>query len=165
MTFHIERAHVRDLTKVKPLWKAMIHHYATITDGLWAVREPTEAWQRRHQEYLNWINDATGVIFLAVQDEEVIGYAALHLIESGATFDFGEKFGDIETLAVAPEHRDRGVGSALVAACREELERREIAYWTMISLASNEGAVRLAERSGFKPFMVRMVQRLDLSKD
>lgn len=162
MTFRIDRAHARDLTKVKHLWKAMIADYRELSDGVWEVREPGEAWARRHQQYLDWINDAGGVVFLAIDTDtdEVVGYAALHFVMSGATFDLGESFGDLETLAVLPTHRGKGVGAALLTACRKELERREIEYWSLETLSSNAGALRLYERSGFQPFMVRMVKRV-----
>lgn len=169
MTIRIDRAHLRDLTKVKPLWKAMVADYAELSDGLCEVRAPQEAWEHRHQEYLEWINDAGGVVFLATDSEsetgEVIGYAALHFASSGAAFDLGESFGDIETLAVKPDHRGRGVGAALMAACQRELERREIRYVSLQTLASNERALRLYARAGFKPFMTRLVKRVDSDSD
>ncbi|GAB97064.1 ribosomal protein S18 acetylase RimI-like enzyme [Kineosphaera limosa] len=163
MSIRIERAHARDLTKVKRLWKAMIGDYQQLSDGLWEVREPGEAWARRHQQYLDWINDAGGVVFLALDTdtEEIIGYAALHFVLSGATFDLGESYGEIETLAVLPTERGRGVGAALINACRRELDRREVEYMALETLASNTGALRLYERAGFQPFMVRLVRRVN----
>lgn len=163
MTFRIERAHARDLVKVKHLWKAMINDYQRLSDGLWEVREPGEAWARRHQQYLEWIHDAGGVVFLAFdpETEEVVGYAALHFVTSGATFDLGESYGDVETLAVLPERRGQGIGVALLNACRKELDRREIEYLTLETLASNTGALRLYERAGYQPFMVRLVRKVE----
>lgn len=165
MTFRIERAHVRDLKRVKPLWKSMICRYREISQGAWEVREPGEAWERRHQEYLDWINDASGVVFMAIdEDERAIGYAALHYVDSGATFDFGESFGDLESLAVHPDHQHRGVATALLAAVRKELERREISYCTTLTLSENTAALNLLDRHEFQPFLVRMVQRIDVDR-
>ncbi len=165
MRIHIDRAHVRDLTKVKPLWKRMIADYKEMSDGIWVIREPQEAWQRRHQEYLDWINDGGGVIFLATDSEtgtdEIVGYAALHFVTSEAAIDLGESVGNVETLAVKPEYRGKGVGKALLAACQRELERREIEFWSIETLASNERALRLYQREGFQPFLVRLVRRVD----
>ena len=166
MTFRIERAHARDLTKVKHLWKVMIADYERLSDGVWEVREPSEAWARRHQQYLEWINDAGGIVFLAFDPDtdEVVGYAALHLVTSGAAFDLGESYGDVETLAVLPERRGQGIGLALLNACQKELDRREIEYLSLETLASNTGALRLYERAGFQPFMMRMMRRVDFDE-
>ena len=153
----------------------MVADYREMSDGIWAVREPQEAWQRRHQEYLDWINDAGGVIFLATDSEagsdEIVGYAALHLIMSGAAIDLGETVGHVETLAVKPEYRGKGVGAALLAACERKLERREIEFWSIETLASNERALRLLP-AGRVPavhgppgpprrFRVRLTNRID----
>lgn len=176
MTFQIDRAHVRDISRVKPLWKQMVADYGSITGGVWRVLEPGEAWQRRLQEYLSWINDATGVLFIATKQvpgvvgeggepgepvEKVVGYAALRFVTSGSTFDTGETHGELESLVVLPEARSEGIGYALMSACRKELQRREINHWSMSTLADNAAAIALARKAGFAPFMIRMAQRLD----
>lgn len=179
MTFQIDRAHVRDISRVKPLWKQMVADYGAITGGVWRVLEPGEAWQRRLQEYLSWINDATGVLFIATKQvpaepgtpvepvevieavDKVVGYAALRFVNSGSTFDTGETHGELESLVVLPEARSEGIGYALMSACRKELQRREINHWSMSTLADNAAAIALARKAGFAPFMIRMAQRLD----
>lgn len=65
MAYRIEKAHIRDLKLVKPFWKAMVRQIRDVSAGEWPVRDPDESWQRRHQEYLTWLNDGAGVIFLA----------------------------------------------------------------------------------------------------
>lgn len=170
MTFQIDRAHVRDISRVKPLWKQMVSDYASISGGIWRVLEPSEAWQRRLQEYLSWINEATGVIYIATKQEpgengepqeKVVGYASLRFVTSGSTFDTGETHGELESLVVMPGYREEGIGYALLMACRKELERREITHWSMSTLAQNKGAIALARKAGFAPFMIRMAQRID----
>jgi len=163
MSFHIQRAHVRDLTKVKSLWMSMVASYRELAQDTWAVRDPAEAWQLRLQEYLEWINDATGVVFLALDEEgTAVGYAALRFVTSGAAVYLGEDVGELESLAVHPDRRGQGIGTALMNACRKELERREIAFWSLETLSANTAAVRLLERQGFETFKLRMVQRLDV---
>ncbi len=213
MTFRIDRAHVRDISLVKPLWKQMVSDYAAAACGAWRVLEPGEAWQRRLQEYLSWINDGSGVIFIATEDlpegaeaspavtsamplqngapasagsprtgalpavggpatgvlpavsvgagRRVVGYAALRFVSPGSTFDTGESHGELESLVVLPERRRRGIGTALLTACRKDLLRREITHWSLLTLACNEAAIALATKAGFSPLMLRMAQRLD----
>ncbi len=162
MSYQITRAHIRDLPRVKPLWKSMLRRYADVAGGDWPVRDPATAWARRHEEYLSWLNEGAGVIFLALdsESEDVVGYAALHFCVSGSTFDTGERFGELESLAVAEELRGQAIGSQLLEACRSELSRREISFWALETLAANVEATRLYERSGFTPFMLRMIQKV-----
>ncbi len=162
MPYEISRAHIPDLPRVKPLWKAMLARYAEVAGADWPIRDARSAWARRHEEYMMWLNDGAGVLFLATDSDtsEVTGYAALHFCTSGSAFDTGERFGELESLAVVEEMRGRGIGSRLLKACRTELERREISYWAVESLAADDEATRLYERAGFSPFMLRMIQRV-----
>ncbi|WP_168583673.1 GNAT family N-acetyltransferase [Gephyromycinifex aptenodytis] len=166
MTVRIERAHVRDVKRVKPLWQLLVQRYADVAADDWPVRDANDAWQRRHQDYLTWINEASGVIFIAWEGEgeaaRAIGYAALRFVDSGAAIDLGERVGEMESLAVYPEHHGKGIGTSLITACRRELERREIAFCCIETLASNEQAVALCERNGFRPYMVRLIRRIEL---
>lgn len=165
MTVRIKRASVRDVTKVKPLWSLMMQSYQDVAGNDWPIRDPQEAWQRRHQDYLVWLNEAAGVLFIAWSDEgteaQAVGYLALHFVDSDAAINLGERVGVVEALAVLPEFRERGVGASLMTACRAELERREIAYCCIETLANNEVGLRLCENHGFRSYMVRLIQRVD----
>ena len=165
MTVTIQRAHVRDVSRVKPLWILFLQRYQDYTAGDWPVRDPKDAWQLRHQEYLSWINDGAGVIYLATDSEDpdagLLGYAALRFVESGAAMNLGDAIGMIETVVVHPDHRGRGIGHQLMAACRRELERREISYCCIETLDSNEEAMGLITKNGFRPYMTRLIRRID----
>ncbi len=162
MAYSIERAHIRDLAQVKPFWKAMVQHYHETLAGAWPVRSPEEAWQLRHQEYMVWINEGTGVVFLARDaQKQGVGYAALHFSTVGSTFDLGDSFGELESLAVHPDHRSHGIGVKLIEACRIELHKRDIAYWTLDTLAVDTRTTRLYARAGFAPFMLKMLQSVE----
>ncbi|MBK7721665.1 MAG: glutamate-5-semialdehyde dehydrogenase [Austwickia sp.] len=162
MAYTIERAHIRDLAKVKPFWKAMVEHYHETLAGQWPVRTPEQAWQLRHQEYMTWINEGSGVVFIARDVQaNAVGYAALHFSSVGSTFDLGDAVGELESLAVHPEHRNHGLGARLIDACRKELHKRDIGYWMLDTLAVDERTNRLYSRAGFAPFLLTMVQSVE----
>ncbi|WP_040158653.1 GNAT family N-acetyltransferase [Mobilicoccus massiliensis] len=170
MTVRIERAHVRDVNRVKPLWKLLLSRYRDYAGDDWPVRDAKDAWERRHQEYLGWINDGVGVIYLAIDDEAaqasadgngLVGYAALRFVDSGAAMNLGEAVGVIETLVVHPDHREQGIGHQLLIQCRRELEKREIAFCCIETLSSNEEAMALIQKNGFRPYMTRLIRRID----
>lgn len=90
--------------------------------------------------------------FLVAEDDDVIaGYALLLFYDSSD--DREEVFytyAHVGELGVLREHRGRGIGTALLAEC-EEIARAAGQKWLRLGvLASNEGAIRLYERTGFR---------------
>lgn len=82
-------------------------------------------------------------IFLAALSPEgrVLGYV-------GISFILDE--GYISNVAVAPEHRRRGIGAGLVRALLERAERLRLAFVTLEVRESNLGARALYEKLGFE---------------
>lgn len=74
----------------------------------------------------------------------VVGYAGLRAPHHG-----GES-GDIQTIAVVPEHRGKGLGALLMGALLEEAEVRGLGSIFLEVRADNEVAVGLYERLGFE---------------
>jgi ribosomal protein S18 acetylase RimI-like enzyme len=152
-----------DVEALEPLWKALVEHHRDIAAGEVVVRPAEDAWQRRRRQYAAWLEDGTGLLFLARAEgsDEAVGYVMCHLLGSGSTYDLGEVRGDVETLAVAPQARGAGVGTALLGAVREELRRRGCTHWSISVAAANTGAVRLYERLGFRPWVQLLQAPLD----
>ncbi len=158
--YRIERAHVRELKLVKPLWQNMLAIVRDLSRDTLPVRDVDEAWRYRHQEYMTWINDGTGAVIIAWDGDAPVGYAAVRFIASGSAFDSGEQFGVLESLTVRAEDRGRGVGRQLIERCRQELAKREITHWSVDLLAKDIDSISLCEHRGFSPFMVRLVQEV-----
>jgi hypothetical protein len=74
-----------DVDAPASLWKAMVEHHRTVVAGRVPVRPAGEAWERRRREYVSWLEDGSGLIFLARREgaDEVIGYAMCRLLPSG----------------------------------------------------------------------------------
>ncbi len=146
-----------DIESIAPLWKAMVEHHRTVVSEPWPVRDAEEAWRLRRRQYLNWLSAGEGILLLARRSTsdaaQPVGYCFCELTEIGPTFDLGERIGDIGSLAVAPELRGAGVGTALLRACRAELARRGIAYCSIGVVEGNEAALALYERVGFRPLL------------
>jgi ribosomal protein S18 acetylase RimI-like enzyme len=151
-----------DVDSLAPLWMAMVEHHRTVVAGRVPVRPPGEAWERRRREYVSWLEDGSGLLFLARREGggsttgEVIGYAMCRLLPSGPTFDLGPVRGDVESLAVSPQARGAGIGTALLGAVRAELENRGCRHWSISVASDNAAAVRLYERVGFRPLVHMM---------
>jgi ribosomal protein S18 acetylase RimI-like enzyme len=161
--FMITQGGPADVDVLEPLWKALVEHHREIAGGEVAVRPAQEAWQRRRRQYESWLEEGTGLLFLARSEDSggAVGYVMCHLLGSGSTYDFGEVRGDVETLAVAPEARGAGVGTGLLDAVRDELRRRGCSHWSISVAAANTGAIRLYERVGFRPWVQLLQAPLD----
>ena len=100
----------------------MVAHHRETVGEVWPVRDEGAAWQRRRAEYLEWVaGEGTMLAAVPAGDPAAapLGYAVLMPSPVGATWDLGERIGEVESLSVAPEARGRGVGSALLDAARE----------------------------------------------
>jgi GNAT superfamily N-acetyltransferase len=81
-------------------------------------------------------------MFLAVRpddrDGDPIGYDALTVRASGATWDMGSRVGEMESLAVKASQRGNGVGGALIAAAARRCEAKASSIWGVGVVEANE---------------------------
>lgn len=86
-------------------------------------------------------------LFLVSEEEGTItGYAGLLMIA-------GE--GDVTNIAVFPEHRGRGTGSALTEALLTEGRKRGMNAFTLEVRVGNQAAIHIYEKLGFRSEGVR----------
>lgn len=119
----------------------MVAHHDEVIGANWKVREAGAAWELRRAQYVKWLDngDAWMLIAMAATGDEAVGYAVLSAHRSGPTFDLGDLVGDLESLAVAPDARGAGIGSALIEACREILRGRGVRIWSVSLVDGNRG--------------------------
>ena len=89
-----------------------------------------------------------------------VGYAVLRLSPPGATWALGDRIGELESLAVAEECRGRGVGTALLEACREICRELGVTHWVVDVVDANRDAIRMYERHGFRPYYRLLMSRV-----
>jgi GNAT superfamily N-acetyltransferase len=139
---------------VEGLWKEMVAHHRDVIGRASPVRDADSAWGMRRGQYLAWMKAGEGFLFLAPGEETdgaPLGYAFLRVGGAPATLDLGEHVGDLESLSVTSAARGSGVGTALIAHCRERLRELGVRWWNVTVVAGNEGAEALYEREGFRP--------------
>jgi len=154
--FEVIELDVSRVDRVAPLFKQLVDFHREVAEGAWPVRDVEAAWAHRRAEYVEWLGGGTARMLVAVpagdEDAAPRGYAVLSVKSSSASWDVGERIGEMETLAVAEDARGEGIGSLLVEACRERLRAEGITHWGVAVVEANEGATRLYERVGFRPF-------------
>jgi ribosomal protein S18 acetylase RimI-like enzyme len=159
----VRRGTVTEVDSLMLLWVSMVEHHRKVAGAQWPVRSADAAWRIRQAEYRTWLTDGSGTLFVATvrQAPAPVGYAMLRVHEPGASWDLGAQMGEVESLAVAADARGAGVGTALMAACRDELRSRAIAYWSVAVVEANAGAARLYEREGFRPYYRLLLGEVD----
>jgi ribosomal protein S18 acetylase RimI-like enzyme len=152
------------LDDVGPLFRGMVEHHRLVAGEDWPVREAGAAWDRRRRQYADWLSGDRAWLLLAVSQaapqEPAAGYAMVRLTEPGPSWDLGEVAGELESLAVADYARGAGIGTRLMDAARDLLRAQGARYWSVGVVEANTGAVRLYERSGFRPYYRELLGRL-----
>lgn len=152
------------IDRVERLWKEMVAHHRRVIDGEFPVRSEAEAWEKRRADYVEFLGAGARMLAAVPADDpdgEPLGYAVLSVGPGGASWDLSERVGEIESLSVAAAARGQGIGSALIEACRELLREEGVEYWSVAVVEVNDGATRLYERSGFRPFYRNLLGRVE----
>jgi ribosomal protein S18 acetylase RimI-like enzyme len=139
------------LDAVKELWLALHRHHAAIGSHP-LVTDESASWERRRAQYHAWMTNGEAFLLLAESGANPVGYALVHLQDGpDDTYPLGERYAEIYSLSVAPEHRGQGIGSALLDAVDETLATLGIVDVAVSAMVENEAALRLYTSRGFAP--------------
>jgi GNAT superfamily N-acetyltransferase len=93
------------LDEVRGLWLAL-HRYHGEIGSRPLVADEHLSWQRRQAQYERWLETGEAFALLAERDGQPVGYAVVHLQDGpDDTYPLGERYAEIYTLSVTPEHR------------------------------------------------------------
>lgn len=120
------------------------------------IDKRSEAVPWSEASFQNELSHPHGVFYVAVDSDEVVGYAGMWLIIDEA---------HITTIAVSPERRREGIGRILMVALLEEAKRRGIVCSTLEVRAGNVAAIMLYERLGYLRVAVRRAYYPDNRED
>ena len=141
-----------DLEALEPLWNALQEHHIEVTPSIGpdaAKRELPEAWRIRRAKYERWLANPDTFFVVAETGGEPVGYACVTVGPPYASWDSGERLAELETLSVLPEHRDSGLGAALLDAVWEHLAELGVSDMQIVTTATNFDAKRFYEAQGF----------------
>jgi ribosomal protein S18 acetylase RimI-like enzyme len=153
------------LDELEPLWRALYEHHMALTPHLRDRRCPYEqAWEAHRQTRTEWLASEPDSFVLAVQDgERYVGYAYVR-VRPGARFavswSASDPLAELSILAVLPEARGKGIGSALLDAVEARLRELRIDDMKIDVVTTNTDAMRLYERRGAVPLLTNLVQRV-----
>ena len=89
--------------------------------------------------------------FIAWQGDQPVGL--VNCFEAYSTFK-ARPLLNVHDIAVHPDHRARGVGQALLAACEAYARERGCCKLTLEVLSGNQRAMRSYQQFGFAPYVL-----------
>jgi ribosomal protein S18 acetylase RimI-like enzyme len=149
------------LDAVEPLWLSMFEWHVSLPPEAAAVahlREPREALRRRFDRFRRELGEGRVTLYLVREGDQPVAFALTRRRPEGeASFDTGDDVAELEAMAVTPEHRGRGLGSALLRRVHESLAEQGVGYLSLTVMAGNERAERFYRGFGMVPSQLRML--------
>ncbi len=153
------------LDDLQPVWRALYEHHIALTPHLHdRARSFEQAWEVRQRiETERLAREPDSFVLAAREEDRYVGYAFVR-VYSGADFaaswSASDPLAELAILAVLPDARGRGIGSALLDAAEATLRELEIDDMLIGVITTNTDAMRLYERRGALPFLTHFVQRV-----
>lgn len=156
MKVEIRKAKLEDLKEICSMGYQLSLDMSALEPEYFAVAQQREAPMREA------ILEETKDIFLADLDGKIVGFACVWECETKAEENYlvPGKFAYLSDLVLLPESRGRGIGGALLDACKNWAGQRGISRMKLDSLCKNEVANHLYEREGFRPVVQTMWAKL-----
>jgi ribosomal protein S18 acetylase RimI-like enzyme len=149
-TIAVRRVEPAPLDDLRTLWLSLHHHHQSTTTAVPILRDDELSWRQRRAWYTRMIANEHGFVIVADDDGAPIGYAFVRVHEGpDDTLDFGARWGQLVTLAVLPEHRNAGVGSAIMDEAERQLATMGVDNIEVDVMQGNDRAQALYERRGY----------------
>jgi ribosomal protein S18 acetylase RimI-like enzyme len=150
---------------LQPLWRVLYEHHMALTPHLRDRARPyDQAWKEHERLMEEWLGaEPDSFVLAAQQADRYVGYAFVRVRPSAlfaVSWSASDPLAELAILAVLPEARGRGIGSALLDAVEARLRELRIEDMVIDVITTNTDAMRLYERRGALPFLTNFVQRV-----
>lgn len=138
------------IAELEPVYASLHEHHRAVAPALGGMpaRAVGEAWERRRAKYEEWLARSDAFVLVAEREGGALGYALVSPSEAYQGWVSRERVADVHELAVMPEERGRGIGTALLDAAERELDAIGICEYRLLVIAPNRDAIRFYERRG-----------------
>lgn len=153
--------------ELEPLWTALHRQHARVAPSLGGlrVRSDSAAWDRRRRAYQSWLRAPDAFVLVAERGGDPVGYVLVRFGHGLHGWDSDERLPVLESLAVLPDARGAGVGTALLDAVEGELASRGARHFILGVIPQNSAAIRFYERRGLVPVNVQMLGTIGLGRE
>lgn len=114
----------------------------------YGLAQPETVAQMAGQQMQTVLADPGGVVIVATAGHQPVGFLSAALNQDSTTDEMNAV---LLALWVAPAHRRRGVGRALLSLGEAQFLQRGIRKMKVIAGLHNPAAVHMAERAGYHP--------------
>jgi len=150
-----------DLDQLRPIWVSMKDHHAALAPQFGPPRSDVDSWQRRLAHYAEWIQDPSAFVLIAEMDKMIVGYAMVRIKDMDMiSWDLEGQYACVETLAVLPDFRGRGIGTTLLEQVEARIRERGITSLSLTVLAANGRGKAFYERHGYETEFVSLGKEL-----
>jgi ribosomal protein S18 acetylase RimI-like enzyme len=158
----IALAGVEALPRIEPLTRSLHEHHRTVDPSIPGVplRDTDGWWTVRRERYRAWLAEPDTFLLIADDDGAAVGYALVTFHDRDDSNTTGDRFAELQSLAVTPDRRGGGLGTALLHEVYREVRRRGAEEMVIGVFATNEAAMRLYEREGFRPWVVLTIGKV-----
>ena len=121
--FTIEPLAATHVDELEPLWNALREHHAALAPEWGEPRAREDSWAIKRPDFARWLDEEGGfcLVARATDNGTAVGCAVVKLNGPETIWPM-ERSGELDTLSVLPDWRSAGVGSALIAAARQQSE-------------------------------------------
>jgi ribosomal protein S18 acetylase RimI-like enzyme len=144
---------------LEPLWLALFdHHVNGGAAGLPSIPR-SKSWPLRKAHYERLLATPGAFVLLTRRKDRAVGYVLVHIHEGADdTWPTGNRIGDIESVALLPEERSRGLGTHLLDLAEEHLAQQGIDTVQLSVMTGNDRAVEFYKRRGMVPILVTFMR-------
>jgi ribosomal protein S18 acetylase RimI-like enzyme len=151
----IVRGGVERVPDLEPLTRSLWRHHVTVDPDIPGIppRDEDGWWQIRSDRYREWLAEPDSFLLLAEDDEVPVGYALVTVHGIDDSHLTGDRFAELQSLAVLDDRRGDGIGTTLLRQVYREVRAAGIEEMAIGVMVSNGAAQRLYEREGFRPWL------------
>lgn len=149
-SFTISRLDPEQVDRVEPLWNALREHHELVASKYGPARTREASWALRRARYVEWLAEPAAFALIATDGAgDDVGYAVVTDLGAESTFP-NDRVGCLETIAVHPDARRGGIGTALLGEARRGAAAEGLPELTITVFAANASAMKFYRRHGFE---------------
>ena len=153
------------LDEIEAIWLSLLEHHLSLDDPeLASIRAERQTWTDRRSGFERILRNGDGFMCVAEIHERIVGYIVVDVVDSADNWRIaGDRYADLESIAVLPDVRGAGVGTTLMRAAYRRLRVLGVEEMTTQVVIGNEPARHFYEREGLRAWTVNYLGRVPSS--